>query len=440
MSLFEKLNNKRYDLQEKKVKKTFPSGSFDPANQEGKFVENEKNKNIESGRTTYSKNKKLNQQISQRRSAETTRGDAINRALGGTSSTEGTGGANTGTATYKSPSKKKVREIMDRSTLNKLKKGQMPSIESGSTKVTQSDVSKKAQDFTKKVNEKNPNRKEFKKFFDPEKAKESRKNLIAKRKEYGIDRKGNISDAGVERYAKKTKQLSSGSNIPAKITKADKDLAKKRAVGGEKITNKSGKVIGTTTGKYGGKLSRARNKNMPSYDQVKAEIDNKEFAKKLKKSKPKFTNRLTSNNPSSFKNVSNDPSFKIKNTTKTTGEPKLPKFNKTDNPSFNRIFKKLKPKKLQTVRSYGDPRDIVKTYKPAAAKKFGSKLVKGLSKLGPKGKAAAAVVGLGLGAYALTKAKFGKKKDGGAGAGTGKTTKKNPSIQLNLGKDENKQT
>ena len=108
-------------------------------------------------------------------------------------------------------------------------------------------------------------------------------------------------------------------------------------------------------------------------------------------------------------------------------------------PGVDLLGKKLKPKKLQTVRSYGDPRDIVKTYKPAAAKKFGSKLVKGLSKLGPKGKAAAAVVGLGLGAYALTKAKFGKKKDA-AGAGTGKTTKKNPSIQLNLGKNENKQT
>ena len=49
MSLFEKLNNKRYDLQEKERKKSFPSGSFDPANQEKKFVENEKNKNIESG-------------------------------------------------------------------------------------------------------------------------------------------------------------------------------------------------------------------------------------------------------------------------------------------------------------------------------------------------------------------------------------------------------
>ena len=435
MSLFERLQDKRFNLQEKKVKKSFPSGSFDPANQEGKFVKNEAGKNLNQ--------KKLNQEINKRLSASTTKGDQA-RALYGTEggSTEGSGGATTTTKPYKEPSKKKVREIMDRSTLNKLKKGQMPSIESGSTKVTQSDVSKKAQDFTKKVNEKNPNRKEFKKFFDPKKAKESRKNLIAKRKEYGIDRKGNISDAGVERYAKKTKQLSSGSNIPAKITKADKDLAKKRAVGGEKIKNKSGKVIGTTTGKYGGKLSRARNKNMPSYDQVKAEIDNKEFYKKLKKTKPKFTNRLTTNKPnvnrnsaSYYKSQGKDAFDLTKNPIKTgkpsvtSGKPELPKFNKTDNPSF---LKKLKPKKLQTVRSYGDPRDIVKTYKPAAAKKFGSKLVKGLSKLGPKGKAAAAVVGLGLGAYALTKAKFGKKKDG-AGAGATKTPKLNPPIKLDLG-------
>ena len=273
----------------------------------------------------------------------------------------------------------------------------------------------KAQKFTKEINKKNKNRT----FFDPEKAKESRKNLIAKRKEYGIDRKGNISDAGVERYAKKTKQLSSGSNIPAKITKADKDLAKKRM-----------------TDKYGRKLGRARNKNMPSYDQVKAEIDNKEFYKKLKKTKPKFTNRLTNKKSKVSINSTTSDKFDLRKNPlpqgkpgKVTGEPKLPKFNKTDNPSF---LKKLKPKKLQTVRSYGDPRDIVKTYKPSATKKFGSKLVKGLSKLGPKGKAAAAVVGLGLGAYALTKAKFGKKKNG-AGAGATKTPKLNPPIKLDLG-------
>ena len=43
------------------------------------------------------KNKAFNQEISRRRSAETTRGDAINRSLGTSGSTEGAGGANTGT-------------------------------------------------------------------------------------------------------------------------------------------------------------------------------------------------------------------------------------------------------------------------------------------------------------------------------------------------------
>ena len=390
MSLFEKLKNKRYDLQEAIDDK----GNITPEPGD-KAIEKSIVRNIKKSQVKISKSEKQNisknkaagdkllQDINKRKSADLTRADAINRAMGSSSSTEGTAGAG-GPAT-----KTKT--------------------------VKQADVSKKAQNFTKEINKKNKNRT----FFDPEKAKEARKNLIAKRKEYGIDRKGNISDAGVERYAKKTKQLSSGSNIPAKITKADKDLAKKRM-----------------TDKYGRKLGRARNKNMPSYDQVKAEIDNKEFYKKLKKTKPTFTNRLTNKKSKVSINSTTSDKFDLRKNPlpqgkpgKVTGEPKLPKFNKTDNPSF---LKKLKPKKLQTVRSYGDPRDIVKTYKPAAAKKFGSKLVKGLSKLGPKGKAAAAVVGLGLGAYALTKAKFGKKKDA-AGAGATKTPKLNPPIKLDLG-------
>ena len=349
MSLFEKLKNKRYDLQEAIDDKGNITPEPGDKAIEKSIVRNIKKRQVKiskSEKKNISKNKaagdKLLQDINKRKSADLTRADAINRAMGSSGSTEGTAGAG-GTAT-----KTKT--------------------------VNQADVSKKAQKFTNEINKKNKNRT----FFDPEKAKEARKNLIAKRKEYGIDRKGNISDAGVERYAKKTKQLSSGSNIPAKITKADKDLAKKRAVGGEKIKNKSGKVIGTTTGKYGGKLSRARNKNMPSYDQVKAEIDNKEFYKKLKKTKPKFTNRLTTNKPnvnrnsaSYYKSQGKDAFNLTKNPIKTgkpsvtSGKPELPKFNKTDNPSF---LKKLKPKKLQTVRSYGDPRDIVKTYKPAAAK------------------------------------------------------------------------
>ena len=184
---------------------------------------------------------KLLQDINKRKSADLTRADAINRAMGTSGSTEGAGGAGGTTTKTKT--------------------------------VSQAEVSKKAQDFTKEINKKNKNRT----FFDPEKAKEARKNLVAKRKEYGIDRKGNISDAGVKRYAQKTKQLSSGSNLPVTPTKKELKVAKIRAVGGEKVTNSAGKVIGTTTGKYGGRLGRTRNKNMKSYAQLKKEIDLKDL-------------------------------------------------------------------------------------------------------------------------------------------------------------------
>ena len=66
---------------------------------------NSKNK-IQSGTVNYSKNKAFNQEISRRRSAETTRGDAINRSMGTSGSTEGAGGANTGTNPNKIEPKK----------------------------------------------------------------------------------------------------------------------------------------------------------------------------------------------------------------------------------------------------------------------------------------------------------------------------------------------
>ena len=72
----------------------------------------------EVGKTTYSKNKKLDKEISARRSAETTKADAMNRAMGTSGSTEGAAGA------------------------------------SGTKTVKQSEVSKKAKDFTKEINKK----------------------------------------------------------------------------------------------------------------------------------------------------------------------------------------------------------------------------------------------------------------------------------------------
>ena len=229
----------------------------------------------------------------------------------------------------------------------------MPNI--SSSKITgdvTSTITQKAPDaktITKKYNQKNPNRKEFKKFFDPEKAKIAKDNLIAKRNEYGIDRKGNISDAGVKRYAQKTKQLSSGSNLPVTPTKKDLEVAKRRAVGGDKITNKSGKVIGTTTGKYGGKLSRARNKNMPSYDEVKAKIDAKEKVKNMYK-KPKTVLKVAEPGTTKFKQSkfkgfvevpTSDPVGKkiLKKMDRTVNVPPKPPLKKPN--VFQRIKKSL---------------------------------------------------------------------------------------------------
>ena len=150
--------------------------------------------------------------------------------------------------------------------------------------VDQRKVSQKAKDFTKEINKKRTGGFENVTGEGKVKYPKNRKDLIAKRKEYGIDRKGNISDAGVKRYAQKTKQLSSGSNIPVTPTKKELDIAKTRAVGGKTLLGKGtkgvkDKIIGTTTGKYGGRLPRARNKNMKTYDQIKKEIDLKDLQK-----------------------------------------------------------------------------------------------------------------------------------------------------------------
>ena len=94
----------------------------------------------------------------------------------------------------------------------------------------------------------------------------TRKDLEAKRKEYEIDPKTNQpSKRGVEKYARTMKQ----SNLP--LTQGDLDKAKERMVGGKKITDKSGKVIGTTTGRYGGRLADKDPKIAKMTDAQKAE-------------------------------------------------------------------------------------------------------------------------------------------------------------------------
>ena len=283
MSLFEKLKNKRYDLQEsgpnkpefytKKTEQQF-QGSV-----EGKNLKKKRRRSTPSLRSGFdtvelenpedkTKQKKLKQETSKRVSTakktspqkftpeidSDTKVDTNQRIR----DSKGNVIANP-MEPKKTPGSTQISGVKD-TDLEKLVKKDKP--KTRTVTVKQSEVSKQAQNFTKEINKKNKNRT----FFDPEKAKEARKNLIAKRKEYGIDRKGNISNAGVERYARKTKQLSSGSNVPVKLTQADKDLAKKRM-----------------TDKYGRRLGRVRNKNMSSLDQVKKDVELRPYKDKLKR-------------------------------------------------------------------------------------------------------------------------------------------------------------
>ena len=107
----------------------------------------------------------------------------------------------------------------------------------------------------------------------------TRKELEAKRKEYGINKDGVPSKEGIKRYAEKAKQLKSGSNVPVNVTQDDLDKAKERMVGGKPVLSTGTKglkdKIGRTTGRYGGRLANKRPKNAPSYAEVKAKIDAK---------------------------------------------------------------------------------------------------------------------------------------------------------------------
>ena len=288
MSLFEKLNNKRYNLHEAIDEK----GNITPEPGD-KAIEKSILRNInKKQKQTISKNKaagdKLLKDINKRLSASTTRGDqARSQYSMGDGSTIGTpeGATTTKTKTVK-----------------------------------QSEVSKQAKEFTKKINKKRTGSFDNVTGEGQVKYPKTRDQLIAKRKEYGIDRKGNISDAGVKRYAQKTKQLSSGSNLPVTPTQKELDLAKKRAVGGTPVKNKAGKVIGTTTGKYGGKLSRKRPSNAPSLAQIKAKID----AKNQTYTSPITGGKLPLKDPDLKRMSSADRKMyqRIKDTTPKGGMPK----------------------------------------------------------------------------------------------------------------------
>ena len=153
MSLFEKIKNKRYDLQEaiddkgnitpepgdKAIEKSIVRRQRKINKKESK----NQNRNI---RTNKQEGDKLLQDINKRKSADLTRADAFRRAYGTSGSTEGAGGANTDTKPVKT-TKPTVQGAQGRT--KRL------------VKITGNVDSKKAEQYTKKINAANPKRPEY---------------------------------------------------------------------------------------------------------------------------------------------------------------------------------------------------------------------------------------------------------------------------------------
>ena len=154
--------------------------------------------------------------------------------------------------------------------------------------VKQSEVSKKAKDFTKKINKNRVKYDRSKILQKPEYYKQKYDKLAAKRKEYGFTRDPKTkqftpSKEGIKRYATKSAQLSSGSNLPVKVTK--KQLA-------------TAKV--NMTKEYGGKggVYKAPNK---TFAQIKAEYADKKAEKKLKSATRKIEKKFAKELPAKQK-------------------------------------------------------------------------------------------------------------------------------------------
>ena len=116
--------------------------------------------------------------------------------------------------------------------------------------VKQSEVSKNAQNFTKKINKKRATVANYPK---------TREQLVSKRAEYGIDTQGKATKAGIEKFARRRKQ----SNLP--LTKKDISAAKKSMVG----TGRKGADVG----KYGGKLSKQRYVSDTTFKKIQKKIN-----------------------------------------------------------------------------------------------------------------------------------------------------------------------
>ena len=368
MSLFERIKNKRYDLQERKKKISSSSSSGNSKSNENistgrrnirkaisdlEATQPGRETPIETGRTTYNKNKKVDDNIGQKRTRETLRRDQINRQYGIDGGLGDTGGSEDGLRGGSSQTSTKTK------TKTKT--------------VNQAEVSKQAKDFTKKINKNRVKYDRKKLLQEPEYYKQKYDQLATKRKEYGFTKDPKTkqftpSKEGIKRYATKSAQLSSGSNIPVKVTK--KQLA-------------TAKV--NMTKEYGGRGGEYKAPTK-TFAQIKSELADKKSDKKLKSATRKIEKKFAKELPTKQKLAKT-----FAPATKADRQ-----FYKAATKVTNPITKKLVPKSAPVVK----------------------KGLKFLTKLGTPGRIAGAV-GLALLSPGVRKTATKVATAGLAGAGIG---------------------
>ena len=365
MSLFEKLNNKRYNLQESKNRESAPPDGTPGmgGEQEGftkknnrkiskRMSQNATNK-LESGRTTYNQNKKIDDNISQKRTRETLRRDQINKQYGIDGGLGDSGGSEDGlrkgssqTSTTERPKKREVKKIMNQSIENQKKTAERAKRfrqsfgtptgadpKTGKPFYGGSTVSGKAGpdiDLPRGRGGGIPTDKAYEKQAKRLGDREAAKKTYIDPKTY------KASKEGTKAYIRKSLQMKTGSNVPVD----DKEV--------NKIFKKSGKEYADKINqKYGGKRTRVEREIKTEYQK---EIDRR--AKSSKKIDGKSFDDLIKDARKKNKAISQDiaklktKSFVPPKTTPLVTPPKLDPITQplTDPLKKTRTLKKIKIK------------------------------------------------------------------------------------------------
>ena len=222
-------------------KPKFPSGSFDPANQEGKFVRNEKKKRL---RTDAQK--KQDAEISARKKQQVTqRASALDPRRPGFEDEEGQG------VGFNAPKSERVPSDIAKDMASSRKFSDRQQADMSKLLGNIAGTESRAKGTARRLS------------TDQKRERDVAK-LEAGRKAYIDPKTGKASPEGVKRYISKARQMRSGSNVP--------------------VDQKTTDVIATSAGqdyakkiedKYGGTRARKRGSNQPSLADVQSKIDAK---------------------------------------------------------------------------------------------------------------------------------------------------------------------